>query len=57
MSALYIFRFLLPTIALIGWIFYQAIIKKRKWKSLQNDALAVALFAGIWLALTFFFID
>lgn len=57
MSALYFFRFLLPTIALIGWIFYQAIIKKRKWKSLQNDALAVVLFVSVWVSLTFFFID
>lgn len=57
MSALYFFRFLLPVIVLAGWIFYQWVIKRRKWKALQNDAMAVAFFACVWLALTFFFID
>ncbi len=57
MSSLYFFRFLLPIIALVGWIFYQAIIKKRKWKSLQNEALAVVFFVSVWVSLTFFFID
>jgi hypothetical protein len=57
MSVLYFFRFLLPAVALIGWVFYQAFIKKRKWKQLQNDALAIAFFVSVWVSLTFFFID
>jgi hypothetical protein len=59
MSALFLLRFLLSDChpRWLAGSFTRRFIKKRKWKQLQNDALAVAFFAAYGMALTFFFID
>jgi len=44
--------FIAPT-ALVLWIAYQLLIKKKKWAALQSDALLVAGFAAGWALLYF----
>ena len=43
------------SIYLIGWVFYQAIIKKRKWADLKGDVFAVLFFVAVWIGVAYFY--
>ena len=55
MSIYFFLRYGLVSVLLIGWVFYQAIIKKRKWADLKGDIFAVLFFVAVWIALAYFF--
>ena len=38
-------------IAMIGWLIYQMVIKKKPFASIQNDALAIVFFITVWLGI------
>jgi hypothetical protein len=37
-------RFFAPALALIGWIFYQLLIKRKPWSALKGDAIIASCF-------------
>jgi hypothetical protein len=39
---------------MIGWVVYQMAIKKKKWKDVQDDALACCVFAVVWILIAYF---
>ncbi len=55
MSWYFFLRYGIAGVLLIGWIVYQAVIRKRAWADLQDDALAVVFFVGAWIGLAYFF--
>ena len=55
MSIYFFLRYVLISILLVGWVFYQAVIKKRKWADLKGDAFAVLFFALVWIGIAYFF--
>ena len=55
MSVYLFLRYGLASILLIGWVFFQRIIKKRKWVDLKGDAFAVLFFVAIWFAIAYLF--
>jgi hypothetical protein len=48
-------RLFAPALALIGWIFYQLIIKRKPWSALKGDAI-VALCFAIGVTLIYYFL-
>lgn len=38
---------------MIGWVLYQLVIKRKKWASVQDDALACFVFACVWIAIAY----
>lgn len=57
MSIYFFIRYGLLGIALVGWIVYQLIIKKKKFGDLQGDLLMVICLIGVWVALSYFMLD
>jgi len=55
MSIYFFLRYGMVSVLLVAWVFYQAIIKKRKWADLQVDAFAVLFFVAVWIGLVYFF--
>ncbi len=55
MSLYFFLRYGLVSVLLIGWVFHQMFIKKRKWVDLQGDAMAVVIFVGVWMGLAYAF--
>lgn len=55
MSMYFFLRYGLVAIAFLGWIFYQLAVKKKSWRDIQSDVIAIVFFiivsAGIfyWL--------
>ena len=54
MSLYFFLRHVLVCIMLVGWIFYQLLIKKRPWSVLKGDAMAATFFVAVWVALAYF---
>jgi len=55
MSIYFFMRYGLLSVLLAGWVFYQAIIKKRKWADLKGDVLAVLFFVAVWIGVAYLF--
>ena len=56
MMSLYFFlRYGMVSVLLIVWVFYQAMIKKRKWADLKGDVLAVLFFVAVWIGIAYLF--
>ena len=53
MKGYFILRFLAPVILMFGWVFYQMVIKRKKWDSIQGDVLACCMFAAVWIAIAY----
>ena len=43
-------------IAMIGWLIYQMVIKKKPFASIQHDALAIIFFIAVWFGIYYFLI-
>ena len=55
MSLYFFLRYGLVSILLIGWVFYQALIKKITWADLKDDMFAVLFFVAVWIGLAYLF--
>jgi hypothetical protein len=53
MKSYFIFRYLIPIALMIGWVLYQLVIKRKKWDSVQADALTCLVFAGVWILIAY----
>jgi len=53
MTIYFFLRYILLTVLLIGWVFYQFVVKKKKLAELQADILFIACFACVWLAMSY----
>lgn len=49
-----LFQAIAITIALIGWIVYQMVIRKKRFFELKDDILAIIFFATVWFGLVYF---
>ena len=38
-------------IAFVSWVFYQLIIKKKKFEGIKNDLLVIVVFLIVWFVL------
>lgn len=54
MISYFAIRYLTPILLMIGWVVYQLAIKKKKWKHVQDDALACCVFAVVWIFIAYF---
>jgi hypothetical protein len=36
-------------VAIIGWLVFQLIVRKRTWKEIQGDAQAAAFMIAVWI--------
>ena len=54
MKSYFILRFLAPVILMLGWVIYQLAIKRKKWESIQADALTSCVFAAVWILIAYF---
>jgi hypothetical protein len=50
-------RYGLICLLLIGWIFFQLIIKKRAWSEIQGDALFAIGMVTVWILIAFWMFD
>ncbi|HVU95289.1 MAG TPA: hypothetical protein VHE34_08700 [Puia sp.] len=48
-----ILRFYLPIGLMIGWVFYQLVIKRKSWDSIFADALTCCVFAAVWIFIAY----
>jgi hypothetical protein len=55
MSLYFFLRYGFVSVLLIVWVFYQAMIKKRKWTDLKGDVLAVLFFVVVWIGIAYLF--
>jgi hypothetical protein len=53
MKSYFIIRYLIPVALMIGWVLYQLVIKRKKWDSVQADALTCLVFAGVWIVIAY----
>lgn len=53
MKSYFIFRYFFPIALMIGWVLYQLVIKRKKWDSVQADALTCLVFAGVWILIAY----
>lgn len=49
MTSFLLLRYLGPVLLMIGYVLYQLLIKKKKWSTVQPDALTCLVFASIWV--------
>jgi hypothetical protein len=49
MRSYLIFRYFAPILLMIGYVLYQLVIKRKKWASVQADALTCLVFAAVWM--------
>lgn len=47
-------RFVAVPLAFVSWIMYQLVVKKKRFRELQNDLLTIAVFLVIWAVLIWF---
>jgi hypothetical protein len=45
------------SIAFIGWIGYQLMIRKKRFSEITNDVMAIAFFVAVWFGLIYWLID
>ena len=57
MSVYFFIRFGLLSVLLVGWVVYQMVFKKKQLADLQADILMVCCFVGVWVALSYLFLD
>ena len=53
MKSYFIFRYVIPITLMIGWVLYQLVVKRKKWDSVQADALTCLVFAGVWIFIAY----
>jgi hypothetical protein len=53
MKSYFIFRYFLPVFLMIGWVLYQLVIKRKRWESVQADALTCCVFACVWIFIAY----
>jgi hypothetical protein len=53
MKSYFILRYLFPIALMMGWVLYQLVIKRKKWDSVQADALTCLVFAGVWILIAY----
>ncbi len=55
MSLFFFLRFILINFLLVGWLFYQLLYKRKKWREIKDDAMAVLFFVCVWTGIAYFF--
>jgi hypothetical protein len=40
-------------IALIGWLAYQLLIRKKSFSEISNDVLAITFFIAVWIGIVY----
>jgi hypothetical protein len=53
MRAYLVIRYFIPIALMLGWVVYQLVIKRKKWDSIQADALTCLVFAGVWVLIAY----
>jgi hypothetical protein len=53
MRAYLVIRYFIPIALMLGWVIYQLVIKRKKWDSIQADALTCLVFAGVWVLIAY----
>ena len=48
-----VFQAVAVTLALIGWIVYQMVVRKKRFFDLKDDILAIIFFATVWFGLVY----
>jgi hypothetical protein len=38
---------------MFGWVLYQLLIKRKKWRDLSGDALVCCVFASVWIMIAY----
>jgi len=49
-----LFQAIAVTVAFIGWIIYQMVVRKKRFFELKDDMLAIVFFATVWFGLVYF---
>jgi hypothetical protein len=37
----------------VGWLFYQLLIKKKRWADVSSDAMAIVFFVLVWILIAY----
>ena len=53
MKSYFFFRYFVPIVLMVGWVLYQLVIKRKKWDSVQADALTCCVFASVWILIAY----
>lgn len=46
-------RYILLPLALVGWVLYQSLVKKKRWSELKHDISVIIFILCVWLLLYF----
>jgi len=49
----FIIRFFAIPVAMVAWLLYQGIYKRKKWNELQHDVVVVLIFCATWIFLAY----
>lgn len=45
------YAYILPCLALIGWVIYQLVARKKTFSEIRNEILFILFLIGIWAAI------
>jgi len=45
------------SIAFIGWVVYQLLIRKKRFGEIANDVLAIVFFVAVWFGICYWLLD
>jgi hypothetical protein len=51
------YAYLLPALALIGWILFQILIRRKKISEIVNEVLFIIFFIAVWLGIYYWALD
>ncbi len=57
MYILYFLKLFGPAVALILWLLYQVIVKKKESSSIKSDAIIICSFAATWGLIGYFLVQ
>jgi hypothetical protein len=53
MGSYFFFRYGMVSFAFVGWLLYQRGVKRKSWKDLKGDAIAILFFIAVWIGISY----
>jgi hypothetical protein len=53
MGSYFFFRYGMVSFAFVGWLLYQRGVKRKPWKDLKGDAIAILFFIAVWIGISY----
>ena len=48
------FQALAISVAFVGWVIYQLLVRKKRFREISNDVMAITFFIAVWFTIFYF---